>query len=68
MHSNDNNILLDQWERSSMELEHEFKLKSDDLPSILSIKTFFLEIANGKKLSELRQLTQQVNKGSTDTY
>ena len=52
MHSNDNNILLDQWERSSMELEHEFKLKSDDLPSILSIKTFFLEIANGKKLTQ----------------
>jgi hypothetical protein len=52
MHSNDNNILLDQWERSSMELEHEFKLKSDDLPSIHKIKTFFLDIADGKMLTQ----------------
>ena len=52
MHSNDNNILLDQWERYSMELEHEFKLKSDDLPSIHKIKTLFLEIVNGKTLTQ----------------
>ena len=52
MHDITNKVLMDQWEISSKELEIEFNLKSDDLPSINSIKSFFLEIVDGKSLSQ----------------
>jgi hypothetical protein len=52
MQSITNKVLIDQWEISCKELELEFNLKSDDLPSIHSIKSFFLEIVDGKTLSQ----------------
>ena len=52
MHSAENQLLLSQWEASSRQLEREFMLRADDLPSSHGIRSLFLEIADGCTLSQ----------------